>query len=281
MRRLALRALLIHTRAGTRWGENTALMIIDYPLTKANRIALARAFRQAPRVDLTLDCVIEGQMGRAYVDDMEHPSAFKIRLGPFVYFAGDAAGPAAEEMLRSLDASALLMPSAPGWLEAAQRLWGARLCGLDRHSFSSTGLSVEHLRGLYAASRYRDRVRPMDAALVTSLRDKPHFIDLSEFDSAEDFLQRGAGFYVGKGAGAIGAVWASLACSRGIEVSLYVAEDYRRQGMATALASRLLLWCFENAMDPHWDAANPESAQLALKLGYAPAGGYTAYYLNE
>lgn len=256
-------------------------MIIDYPLTKAHRIALARAFRQAPRVDLTLDCVIEGQMGRAYVNDAERPSVFKVRTGPFVYFAGDAGGPAAEEMLRSLDASALLMPSAPGWLEAAQRLWGARLCGFERYGFSSANLSAEHLRGLYAASRYRDRVKPMDAALLTSIWGRPHFIDLSDFDSAEDFLQRGAGFYVGKGAGAIGAAWASLTCSRGIEVSLYVAEDYRRQGMATALASRLLLWCLENDVDPHWDAANPESAQLAIKLGYAPAGDYTAFYLNE
>jgi GNAT superfamily N-acetyltransferase len=256
-------------------------MLSAYPLTKANRIALARAFRQAPHVDYSLDCVIEGQMGRASVDDVERPSVFKVQTGPFVYFAGDAEGPAAEEMLQSLSAYALLMPSAPGWLEAAQRLWGPRLKGFDRYSFSSAGLSAEHLRGLFAASRYRDRVRPMDAALVAGLWGRPHFVDLSDYDSAEDFLQRGVGFYVSKGVSVVGAAWASLVCRNGIEASLYVDEDYRRQGMATALASRLLLWCLENAMDAHWDAANPESAKLAIKLGYAPAGSYTAYYLGE
>jgi GNAT superfamily N-acetyltransferase len=43
-----------------------------------------------------------------------------------------------------------------------------------------------------------------------------------------------------------------------MEVSLFVMPEFRRQGVATVLASALLKWCLENDMDPHWDAANIE-----------------------
>jgi predicted GNAT family acetyltransferase len=64
-----------------------------------------------------------------------------------------------------------------------------------------------------------------------------------------------------------------------MEVSIYVLEDYRRQGLATALASNLLSWCLEHNLEPHWDAANPESCRLASKLGYKFMGSYEAHYL--
>jgi GNAT superfamily N-acetyltransferase len=252
--------------------------MLDYPLTKANRLRLARAFRNVERVDLSLDCVIEGQMGRAYVDDPAQPTVFKIQTGPFAYLAGDATGPAAEPFLRSL-AHDLFMPSAPGWVEAAQKLYGDRLRPFDRYRCSAEALSLEHLSRLRAASRYGERVRAIDGAVAESVWGKDHFIDLSAYDSVADFLERGVGVYVAVGEQLAGAALASLACSRGIEVSLYVEEEFRRQGLATALCVHLLSWCLERGLEPHWDAANPESAQLALKLGYRMKGGYCAYYV--
>ncbi len=64
-------------------------MISEYSLTKANRIRLAQAFRNVPRVDISIECVLGDQMGIAYVDDVKHPSVYLIRIGPFHYFAGD------------------------------------------------------------------------------------------------------------------------------------------------------------------------------------------------
>lgn len=75
-------------------------MITEYPLTKANRIRLAQAFRDVPRVDISIECVLEDQMGFAYVDDAKLPSAYMIRIGPFHYFAGDVNGEGAQEMIR-------------------------------------------------------------------------------------------------------------------------------------------------------------------------------------
>jgi GNAT superfamily N-acetyltransferase len=256
-------------------------MTVEYPSSKAQRIRLACAFRPVPRVDLSIDCVLEGQMGKALVDDAEHPRAFQIQVGPFFYLAGDAASPGGREMLAHIAPYTLFMPSALGWIEAARALYGERLAVFDRYSFSSERLSREHLERLCAGSPFEQRVKPMDAAFVASVWGREHFVDLSDYDSADDFVRRGVGFYLADGEAVIGAAFASLVCSKGIEVSIFVQEGHRRQGVATVLASHLLLWSLENRMDPHWDAANPESCRLAIKLGYAPTGTYEAHYLRE
>jgi len=74
--------------------------------------------------------------------------------------------------------------------------------------------------------------------------------------------------------------WSSLVCSRGIEVSVSVAPEHRMRGMATVLSAYLVMWCLENGVQPHWDAANPESCRLAEKLGYTRAGTYRAHLLK-
>jgi GNAT superfamily N-acetyltransferase len=256
-------------------------MILEYPLIKSNRLQLARAFRTVPRVDLSIGCVIEGQMGNAYVDDVQNPSAYKIQVGPFFYFAGDAFGEGGQEMLRNISPWTLFMPSSEGWLKAGKNMYRDKLIGFDRYSFSSECLSVEHLEKYLTQSSFSENLKEVDLAVATQVWGQDHFLDLSCFESPFDFMERGIGYYVERRGTIIGAAYSSLVCSQGIEVSIFVAEDYRRQGMATALAAHLLKWCLENKMDSHWDAANLESCTLAEKLGYFPKGTYQAYYLES
>jgi len=103
---------------------------------------------------------------------------------------------------------------------------------------------------------------------------------VSDFESFVDFEERGIGFYIEKDGKVIGAAYSSLVCSTGIEVSLFVEEEYRLQGVATVLSANLIRWCLEHNMDAHWDAANLESCKLAEKLGYIPTVPYSAYYLK-
>jgi GNAT superfamily N-acetyltransferase len=256
-------------------------MIIEYPLTKANRIQLARAFRNVPRVDLSIECVIEGQMGKAHVDHIPSPSAYKIRAGPFFYYAGEASGEGGQDMLRNIQPWTLFMPSSEGWVAAGKSMYGERLIAFDRYSFSSECLSVEHLEKLSHESEFGKNIKQIDLALATQVWGQDHSLDISDFESASDFIERGIGYYMEKNGKILGCAYSSLVCSKGIEVSIFVSEEYRRLGIATTLAAHLLKWCLENHMDPHWDAANPESCTLARKLGYLPKGTYEAYFLKS
>ena len=251
-----------------------------FPLTKANRIRLARAYRDVPRVDLSLDCVVEGQMGKAFVDDLQDPRVFKVEVGPFFYLAGEACGRPARLMLGNLTPGTLLMPSAAGWLDAAQAMYGERLMPFPRYSFSFATVTDENLSGICATSPFAGAVKSMDHAFANRVWDKDHFVDLSDFDSPRDFVQRGVGFYLETAGEIIGAAYSSLVCSRGIEVSVFVLDEYRRRGIATVLAACLLRWCLAHDMEGHYDAANPISCILAERLGYTRRGGYLAYYLQ-
>lgn len=55
-------------------------MDYELELTKSNRLNLARAFHKSNRVDYSIECVLEGQMGKAFVDNLTHPSAYRITV---------------------------------------------------------------------------------------------------------------------------------------------------------------------------------------------------------
>lgn len=251
----------------------------ELELTRANRLRLARAFRHNPRVDYAIDCVLEAQMGQAFVDDLDRPTAYRITIGPFWYFAGDADSPGGRALLAEWPAYNLLMPSPPAWAAAARATLGDRLVSFSRYSFLADGLSEGHLAAVIDGSPQRDRVVAADATLLARAAEGVEtFIDLADFDSPDDFVARGLGYVALDGERVMGAAYSSLVCSRGIEVSLYVDEPYRRQGVATALAARLLLECLRQGRRPNWDAANPESCALAEKLGYVAGGSYDSYF---
>lgn len=256
-----------------------AEMSHELQLTKANRLQLARAFRHNLRVDYSIDCVIEGQMGRAYTDDLSSPTAYRITIGPFWYFAGDADNPGGRALLSEWPPYNLLMPSPPEWAAAAKAMFGEKLVAFPRYSFAAGDLSEAHLAALLDNSPHREHVVPLDGPLVARLAGSEHgYLDVEDFDSPADFLERSVGFAALAGDAVMGVAYGSLACSRGIEVSLFVEEAYRRQGVATALASRLILTCLRDGRRPNWDAANPESCQLAEKLGFVFTQAYEAYY---
>jgi GNAT superfamily N-acetyltransferase len=171
------------------------------------------------------------------------------------------------------------MPSPPEWIAAAQKVFRDRLVPYTRYSFSPDHLSEAHLASLFDNSSYRDRVVPLEADQVARLVAQPEsYLHIGDFDSHSDLIERGVGFAALEGESVMGVAYSSLVCSRGIEVSIYVEERYRERGVATALASRLLLDCKQRGMRPNWDAANSESCKLAKKLGYVLAEAYDAYY---
>ncbi|MGD1992688.1 MAG: GNAT family N-acetyltransferase [Anaerolineae bacterium] len=254
-------------------------MSVELELTKANRIRLARAFWRNKRVDYSIDCVVEGQMGQAFADSAHQPTAYCITVGPFWYFAGDADSPDGRLLLREFPMYGLLMPSPPEWIAAAHQVFQGGLVPFTRYRFSPDQVSETHLVGLFENSACRERVVPLDAELVAQAAAEPEsYLEIGDFDSPADFLERGLGYAALEDEQVIGVAYSSLVCSRGIEVSVYVEEDYRERGVGTALASRLLLECTRWGMRPNWDAANPESCKLAMKLGCKFVDAYDAYY---
>ena len=254
-------------------------MDCELKLTKTNRLKVARAFQKNKRVDYSIDCVIEGQMGKAFVDSLAQPTAYRITIGPFWYFAGEAGSAGGYEVVRNFPAYALLMPSPADWLEVAKEIFGQELQPFTRYRFDTTRLSIQHLEDMLNKSPYKDRLIPINPELAEQLTQQPESpLEVSDFDSVQDFIERGVGFAILDHDQVMGVAYSSLVCSCGMEVSIYVEEPYRQQGVATALGSKLVLECLKQNLRPNWDAANPESRKLATKLGFVFVEAYDGYY---
>ncbi|MEW6411891.1 MAG: GNAT family N-acetyltransferase [Candidatus Zixiibacteriota bacterium] len=251
-----------------------------FELSKSNRDLLARAFKNVTRVDIAIDSVIDGQMGEAFTDNLINPTVFMLRIGPFCYFAGSVHGEGGEAMIRNLPVHSLIMTCPSDWVETAMKIHGSKLRRFPRYSFSSCTLTMRHIKGLLDKSPFRSRIVSIDRDLLVRISTEPdHFLDISTYDSIDDFLNRGMGYCLTDGNTLCGVAYASLISHAAIEVSIYVVPDYRTKGVATALACALIKECLENNREPHWDAANVESCTLAEKLGYTASGTYDAFYL--
>jgi GNAT superfamily N-acetyltransferase len=249
-----------------------------YPLSRTNRLRIAEAFRNHLRVDMSIDCVIEDQMGKAYVDNVDKPTFFFLELsGFFGYFAGDATDEAA-----NFAAGHMIMPSSDGWSELLESVHGDKAIKIERYRYTTERLNIAHLDNLSQQSPVRERVQRIGLELLQkSLSSADNYLSIDDFDSPEDFITRGVGFCVQKNDTIIGVAYSSLVCSKGIEVSIVVHPDYRQQGIATALSCCLLKHCLERGLKPNWDAANAESDGLAQKLGYTFAEKYEAYFIKS
>jgi GNAT superfamily N-acetyltransferase len=258
-------------------------VIVELPITKSNRLKVAQAFRSNQRVDLSIQCVIEGQMGKVYANHLDHPKAFLIEVSNFFwYFAGDASVLQEDQFITTTSANKLIMPSPVEWLENLQAMFVHRLLPMERFSFSSSTLSLEKINHLIHTFPNRAEVRRMDPDIIDHELRKPQSdLDLSEYDSGDDFYNRGIGYCLMELGDFVGLAYSSLVCSQGIEISIFVLPDYRRRGIATLLGCHLVKYCLENNLEPHWDAANIESCKLAEKLGYTPMGEYQAHFLTE
>jgi RimJ/RimL family protein N-acetyltransferase len=235
-----------------------------------------------PRVDLTVECVLDETMCSAQVDDPNNPKSLCIQMQVFWYFAGDPCTEWARKKIAQIPTYDFIMPSAAGWLEEIGKLYAERLQPYTRFSFSAESLSRDHLAALWDASPHKGMIRELDAESIEKLTSsEDNAFGIEAFASVEDFLNRGFGFVAKRNEQVVGHAYSTLLSRKGMEVSIWVAERQRQRGMATALASRLLLESLDRGLEPHWDAANSESVKLAKKLGYNFSGTYDAYYLVQ
>ena len=78
----------------------------------------------------------------------------------------------------------------------------------------------------------------------------------------------------------IGGVGCYTVYAFGVEVQIDTRDGYRRRGVATELAKRMLVECKNRSLACHWDAMNAESVTLARKVGFEWNRTYWCYEMS-
>jgi len=226
---------------------------------------------------------LQGHMGTAWVDDLENPTVAQIMVGIFVFYAGDPNSKAAEELLYNLPEHILAIVNTDEWKKRIETIHKGRIDKFQRYEFKKNPehLDRNHLQSFLSTIPEGYELKKIDE----SLANEPSLHEISEdftcnFNSIEDYLNRGIGYCIlNNGQVVCGASSFSI-YDGGIEIEIGTHPDHRRKGLATVVASALILDCLDRGIYPSWDAANTESVDLAEKLGYKMEEPYDTYYIN-
>ena len=104
---------------------------------------------------------------------------------------------------------------------------------------------------------------------------KEDFINITD-----DYEKNGIGYCCMYNKEIIGVASSNIFYKDGIEVNIRVKENYRRRGIATAMAANLILECLRENKKISWDAYNINSVKLAEKLGFEFDSAYDTYLMK-
>jgi RimJ/RimL family protein N-acetyltransferase len=232
---------------------------------------------------IILSC-LQGHMGKAWVDDLEHPTVAQIIVGIFAFYAGNPNAEAAEELLHNIPEDILVIVDTDEWKERIEAVHEGSLDKFLRYQFQKNPdyLDKAHLQTFVESLPEGYELKKIDASIVND----PALHTLSEdftgqFDSIEDYLARGIGYAILHGGQVVCGASSYSIYDDGIEIEIATYPEHQRKGLATIAAAALMIDCLERGKYPSWDAANPGSAKLAEKLGYVFAEAYDTYYINN
>ncbi|MGE7834786.1 GNAT family N-acetyltransferase [Viridibacillus arvi] len=231
---------------------------------------------------IILSC-LQGHMGTAWVDDLENPKVAQITVGIFVFYAGNPNTKEAEELLFNLPEYTLAIVNSDEWKILIEKVHNGSIEKFQRYRFEKVPehLDMSYIKNLLSLLPEGYELKKIDAAIV----NEPSLHELSEdfisqFNSIEDFIDRGVGFAIlNEGKAVCGATSFSV-YDDGIEIEVATHPNHTRKGLATITASALILDCLSRGIYPSWDGANIESVKLAQKLGYIFKESYDTYFID-
>ena len=225
------------------------------------------------------NAILDGHMGKAYADH-ENPQFAVLELpdAKVSILGGDVRHPLASHYLKDLPRFTQLFLASPDFVMLAQDVHPGKWIELERYAFSTEQLDMAQLQDLSTQIPAGFCVIKIDLTIAKQLAERKNRFAAAHgmnFDTPEDFISRGFGYCAVEGAN-IACVGSSFAvCNKGIEIQIDTKKSYQGQGLATAVAAKLMMHSLENNLIPGWDAATNISAQFAEKLGYTPQGKYT------
>lgn len=261
--------------------------INDWSVFSVVRLTAAAIKRVAPMFDgigdtSVLSC-LQGLMGEVWADDEQAPSCARLFIGAFSFIGGDSGAQQAHELaampMRNKGIN-IFIPQNAGWQSVIEKVWGGKAAIKTRYATSKTqnNFDIEYLRGVSERLPDKIEIKPIGHALFERCVAAGWSKDLvGNFANADDFISHALGFVCLYDGEVVAGASSFSYYTGGIEIELDTREDFRRRGLAKAVAAKLILTCLERGLYPAWDAAHKTSLAIAESLGYVFESEYTAY----
>ena len=228
-------------------------MLIE--LDSDNRASLPELFDRYPCLHGVVAAVIEGGMGRVFADARGEPQV-ALAVLDFHLLAGDPLHANAPLLFRQLQPGNVVIAPTPAWRQLVAATYPDGLTVYRREAFQTEQFDMDQLRrfcqALPGGFELR-RVRPEEVAQFATDLDRALIYN---FRSHEEFITRAFGMGIlHQGRFVSGAAAAAVGGGK-IEIEIQTHRQFRRRGLARAVAAALILYCLEHGIEACWDAAN-------------------------
>lgn len=234
---------------------------------------------------------LQGYMGNAYVETLDHPKAALIVSGEYSFFAGDPNSEEAVNLVNNLfvanqsDSTVVIFDDEnPEWEKLLMSIPENNPKIVPRFGIVQKDYDFDDniLRRYIDALPEGFELVRFDKNIYNQAMAEDWSKEFCEvFSTAEEYLTRGFGYAALKDGKLVSGASTMTAYDGGIEIQVATHEKYRGRGIAMACAAALIQECSKRKIRPCWDAANLASKHMALSLGYEYKGEYTTIHMER
>lgn len=233
---------------------------------------------------------IQGYMGDAYVDRLPDPTTGLIISGEYSFFAGDAKGPQAFQLVDKLfilnpstETVCIFPDNEPEWGNALMKVEKNNPKVVPRYGI----VQKDYVFDEDLLKSYMNRVpegyelRMFDENIYTQSLEEDWSKAFCEiYASASDYLNRGFGYAVLQDGKLVSGTSTMTVYDGGTEIQVATHPDFRKKGLAMTCAAAFVLECQHRGIRACWDADNQISKKMALALGYEYKGEYDTVHMH-
>ena len=232
--------------------------------------------------DVVLWSCVEGNMGRVWVDDKDNPESAIALVADFCYLLGclkESINTALIKELLNNCRSKVIIADDISWISFIEKNYQNSFRRFNRYAIKKEPniFIREQLNDYIWAVEPYEVVRIDESLYYKSLEDNFMADFCCYFSDLQDFLMNGIGYVVLHKGEIIAGASSYSYCKDSIEITIGTKKDFRRKGLATACAAKLIVECIDRNIYPRWEAVNLESVALAEKLGYNFENEFTVY----
>lgn len=215
--------------------------------------------------------VLDGMMGEAYTDNISNPKFAILIVRKYCFMSGTIEREDLHKLVNSKLKQYIIIPS-DSLKSVIEEIFKDDIKKLERYSIKKTPLfDSKKLQEYIDKVPEEYSIEEIDKNIAERIKEEK-FINITD-----NYEKNGVGYYCIYNNEIIGVASSNIFYKDGIEVNIKVKEEFRRKGIATALASKLILKCLEENKKISWDAANLWSVGLAEKLGFEYDSTYNIY----
>lgn len=218
--------------------------------------------------------VLDGVMGKAYVDNTINPQIAFLAVRSYCFISGNLSKEKLKDIIDENFRNYILIPS-DNLKSEIENIYEDSIIKRQRFSVKKeVKFNETKLKDMLNKIPDKFEMIKINKNLSDRIK-KEDFINITD-----DYEKNGIGYCCMYNNEIIGVASSNIFYKDGIEVNIGVKENYRRRGIATAMAANLILECLRENKKISWDADNMNSVRLAQKLGFEYDSTYDIYILK-